>query len=262
MIAEHGTLEVDILRYEGPLDLLSQLIDKNRVPIDRVSIASIADQYLDIIHKSAELDMELASTFLLMAATLIQLKSSLLLPEQRRLDDSEESDPGDLLIIRLLQYRRCKALAVSLRERYERCGRSFGKPPEPPERVGIERERETTSLDRARFDLAVEIIASRNDARFHDIAEEVGQILERERISLHERMIFIAQQIAGRARVFFYELFPPELPTLERVTGFLAMLELVFQSKVNVTQKSAFAPILIERRRTQVHRGRKTYERS
>ena len=149
----------------------------------------------------------------------------------RRLDDSEETDPGDLLIMRLLQYRRCKALALSLRERYERCGRSFGKSPEPPERMGIERERETTSLDRARFNLAVELIASRNDARFHDSAEEVGQILERERISLHERMIFIVEQIAGRARVFFYELFPPDLPVLERVTGFLAMLGSYFKVK-------------------------------
>jgi segregation and condensation protein A len=256
MVAEHGTLEINILHYEGPLDLLSQLIDKNRVPVDRVSIASIADQYLEVIHNSVELDMELASTFLLMAATLIQLKSSLLLPEQRRFDDQEESDPGDLLIMRLLQYRRCKALAISLRERYARCGRSFSKPPEPPERMGIERERETTSLDRTRFELAVEVIASRNDLRFHDSAEEVGQILERERVSLHEKMLFIVQQIAGRARIFFYELFPPEMPVLERVTGFLAMLELAFQNKVKVTQKRSFAPILIERKRSERQRGR------
>ncbi len=260
MVAGNGTLEINILQYEGPLDLLSQLIDKNRVPVDRVSIASIADQYLEIIQASAALDMELASTFLLMAATLIHMKSTLLLPDQRRLSDSEETDPGDLLIMRLLQYRRCKALAVSLRERYARCGRSFGKSPEPPERAGIEREREMTSLDRARFDLAVENVTVRNDIRFHDSSEEVGQILERERISLHERMLFIVRQIAGRARVFFYELFPPELPKLERVTGFLAVLELVFQSKVNVKQKSSFAPILIERRTSRSRGGGDAYE--
>ena len=65
------TLVVDILEYEGPLDLLNQLIERNRVPIDRVSIASIADQYLEIIHNSPSFDMELASSFLLLAATLI-----------------------------------------------------------------------------------------------------------------------------------------------------------------------------------------------
>lgn len=254
MAAENRTLEIDILQYEGPLDLLSQLIDKNRVPVDRVSIASIADQYLEIIHKSATLDMELASTFLLMAATLIHLKSSLLLPDPRSLGDSGEADPGDLLIIRLLQYRRCKALAASLRERYTRCGRSFCKSSEPPERVGIEREREATSLDRMRFDLAVETVAMRNDVRFHDSADEVGQILERERISLQERMLFIIRQIAGRTRIFFYELFPPELPALERITGFLAVLELVFQSKVKVKQQSSFAPILLERKTSQTRK--------
>ncbi len=257
MIGERETLQVDILNYEGPLDLLSQLIDKNRVPIDRVSIAAIADQYLEIIRNSVELDMDLASSFLLMAATLIQLKSSLLLPEQRLLTGQDDLDSGDLLIMRLLQYRRCKFLSTLLKERYGHFGGSFGKAPEPAERVGVEREREATSLDRDRFEIAIEMVAVRNDVRFHDSGEEVGQILERERISLRERMLFIVQQIAGKARVFFYEIFPPELPTLERVTGFLAMLELVFQSKAKVTQKSLFAPILIERKspKTQERRG-------
>jgi chromatin segregation and condensation protein Rec8/ScpA/Scc1 (kleisin family) len=98
----------------------------------------------------------------------------------------------------------------------------------------------------------------RNNVRFHDSAAEVDQILERERISLHERMSFIVRQIAGRARVFFYELFPPELPTLERVTGFLAVLELVFQRKIKVKQKSSFAPILIERETARSRGGRET----
>ena len=248
MAGDQDTLKVDILEYDGPLDLLNQLVERNRIPVDRVSIASIADQYLAVIHQSPVFDMELASSFLLMAATLIQLKSSLLLPDRRQEGEGETTDPGDLLILRLMLYRRCRLLASSLRDRHGRHGGIYGRPPLPPERLGIARERQVTILESQQFDRAVEELVRKNTSRFDDSTEHVGQILERERISLAERMLFIARHIAGRSRVFFYELFPPELPALERITGFLALLELVFQSKAKVTQQTLFAPIMIERK--------------
>ncbi len=242
------TLVVDILEYEGPLDLLNQLIERNRVPIDRVSIASIADQYLEIIHNSTSFDMELASSFLLMAATLIHLKSTLLLPQRIALDEGETVDPGDLLVIRLLQYRRCRLLASSLAERHREYSGSYRKMPSSPEQLGIFRDRGMTLLEKHRFEEAVETIESRNEKRFQDSQEDVEAILERERVSLAERMRFIVKHITGRSRIFFYELFPPESPAIERITGFLAILELVFQNKAKVTQKSLFSPIMIERK--------------
>jgi segregation and condensation protein A len=248
MAGDHDTLKVDILEYDGPLDLLNQLVERNRIPVDRVSIASIADQYLAVIHQGPVFDMELASSFLLMAATLIHLKSTLLLPERRQGNEEEASDPGDLLILRLMLYRRCRLLASSLRVRHGDHGGVYGKAPTPPERLGIIRERQAAVLEREQFDRAVETLTQRNTSRFDDSTEHVGQILERERISLAERMLYIARNIAGRSRVFFYELFPPELPALERITGFLALLELVFQSKAKVTQQSLFSPIMIERK--------------
>lgn len=248
MADDRDTLKVDILEYDGPLDLLNQLVERNRIPVDRVSIASIADQYLAVINRGPVFDMELASSFLLMAATLIHLKSTLLLPERRQGDEGEASDPGDLLILRLMLYRRCRLLASSLRARHGDHGGVYGKAPTPPERLGITRERQTSVLERQQFDRAVEGLTQRNTSRFDDSTEHVGQILERERISLAERMLYIARHIAGRSRVFFYEIFPPELPALERITGFLALLELVFQSKAKVTQQSLFSPIMIERK--------------
>ena len=247
MARENDTLKVNILEYDGPLDLLNQLVEKNRIPVDRVSIASIADQYLEIIRGAPVFDMELASSFLLMAATLIQLKSALLLPERRQ-EEGEASDPGDLLILRLMLYRRCRLLASSLRARHLDHGGIYGRAPAPPERLGLVRERGTVQLERGQFDRSVEALALRNTNRFDDSTEQVDRILERERISLTERMLYIARHISGRSRVFFYELFPPELPALERITGFLAMLEPVFQNKARVTQKSLFSPIMIERK--------------
>lgn len=243
-----ATVAVDILEYEGPLDLLNQLVERNRIPVDRVSIASIADQYLAIIRQGPDFDMELASSFLLLAATLIHLKSTLLLPGRSQPTEEEEMDPGDLLILRLLQYRRCRLLASSLSQRHDGRGGSFLKPPTPPERLGISRGRTAARLERGRFDQAAGDLALRNRARFDDTGEQVEQILLRERVSLAERMRYVLRQITGRSRIFFYELFPPELPALERITGFLALLELVFQNKAEVTQKALFAPIMIERK--------------
>lgn len=248
MDRDHDTLKVDILEYDGPLDLLNQLVERNRIPVDRVSIASIADQYLAVIRRDPVFDMELASSFLLMAATLIQLKSTLLLPERRQGEEEEVADPGDLLLMRLMLYRRCRLLASSLRIRHGHHEGIHCKPPTPPERLGISRERQATVLERRQFDSAVEELIRKNTSRFDDSTEHVGQILERERIPMAERMLYIARHIAGRSRVFFYELFPPELPALERITGFLALLELVFQSKARVTQQSLFSPIMIERK--------------
>lgn len=248
MTGNPDTLAVDIFEYEGPLDLLNQLVDRNRVPINRVSIAAIADQYLEVIRSNPVFDMELASSFLLMAATLIHLKSTLLLPERPLTLEGEEVDPGDLLVMRLLQYRRCRLLAASLRQGHEGHGGSFAKAPTPPERLGISRQRTATQVEKSRFDAAVQLLEARNRNRFQDTGDQVEQILERERISLADRMRTILGHITGRSRIFFYEIFPPELPAIERITGFLAMLELVFQNKAKVTQKALFAPIMIERK--------------
>ncbi|HHX30468.1 MAG TPA: segregation/condensation protein A [Clostridiaceae bacterium] len=248
MNEREGTLAVDILEYEGPLDLLNQLIERNRIPVSRVSIVSIADQYLEIIRDKPVFDMELASSFLLMAATLIHLKSAMLLPDRPGEEGEDVTDPGDLLVMRLLQYRRCRLLASQLGARHAQYRDCFRKAPTPPERLGVLRERTATRLERDRFEEAGRNLALRNENRFDDSSKKVEQILERERISLAERMLYIVKHIAGRSRIFFYELFPPELPPIERITGFLAVLELVFQNKARVTQKKLFSPIMIERK--------------
>lgn len=241
-------LTVDILDYEGPLDLLNQLVERNRVPVNRVSIASIADQYLELIRQGPVFDMELASSFLLMAASLIHLKSTLLLPDRHQPGISDDLDPGDLLVFRLLQYRRCRLLAASLRDRHEGQGGTYGRGPLSPDLLGIRREKGPVKVEGGRLEAAIQGLADRNRTRFQDTGQEVEKILERERVSLADRMLAILRRISGRSRVFFYEIFPPDLPVLERITGFLAMLELVFQNKAKVTQKALFSPIMIERK--------------
>jgi segregation and condensation protein A len=255
MCERDDTVVIDIADYDGPLDLLNALLERHRVPVDRVSIASIADQYVAVIRDAPTFDMDLGSSFLLMAATLIQLKTSLLLPRHRSDDDDDTPmDPGDLLVLRLLQYRRCRMYAHALKERHDAFSGAYLKPPTSAERLGIERPRAQTTLDRDAFELGVEAVALRNEHRFFDSAEHVDRILERERVSLAERIAYVARAVVRRTRVFFYELFPHDAPPIERITGFLAVLELAFQERVTVRQSSSFAPILIERKRRS-HRG-------
>jgi segregation and condensation protein A len=243
-----ATLQIDVVDFDGPLDLLNQLVERHRVRIDRVSIVSIADQYLAIMERLPVFDMELASSFLVMASMLIEMKSKQLIPGREEALNEDLAEPGDLLVLSLMRYRRCRLIASFLKDQHQLFHGTYTKPQALPEREGVARERDKTPLDRDRFDEATERIASRNRIRFRHDDTSMVKTLERERQSLKDGMKYIVMRIADRTRVFFYELFPPKLTPLERVMGFLALLELVFQSRVRVFQKKRDDPILIEKK--------------
>ena len=243
-----AAFQIDVVDFDGPLDLLNQLVERHRVQIDRVSIVSITDQYLAIMERLPVFDMELASSFLVMASMLIEMKSKQLLPGREEAPREDLTEPGDLLILSLMRYRRCRLIASFLNDRHQLFHGTYTKPAAVPEREGISREREKTPIDRESFDRATERVAERNRARFHHDDTSMVRTLERERQSIKDGMKYIVMRIAHRTRVFFYELFPPKLTPVERVMGFLALLELVFQNRVRVFQKKKDDPILIEQK--------------
>jgi segregation and condensation protein A len=243
-----ATLQIDVVDFDGPLDLLNQLVERHRVRIDRVSIVSIADQYLAIMERMPIFDMEFASSFLVMASMLIEMKSKQLIPGREEALSEDLAEPGDLLVLSLMRYRRCRLIASFLKDQHQCFHGTYTKPQALPEREGIEREREKTPIDRNRFNEATDRVAARNRARFRHDDTSMVKTLERERQSLKDGMKYIVMRIANRTRVFFYELFPPKLAPVERVMGFLALLELVFQNRVRVFQKKRDDPILIEKK--------------
>jgi segregation and condensation protein A len=240
--------ELKISQFEGPLDLLCHLIDRNKVDIYDIPIADITDQYIDYLAGLDELDMDLASDFLLMAATLLHIKSRMLLP-RRSLDvRDDEADPREELVLRLLEYRRCKTIAAELRKRHEQYADTFLKLPEPPGRFGLVLLTDPSRLNWDLFMDACLHLSRQNKARFQDQSGRMTHILQREKISLKDKMRQIWRSIGAKVRVFFSELFPADQTSkMERVTAFLALLELMRLNRIRVRQDMPFDVILIEK---------------
>lgn len=231
--------------FSGPLDLLLQLVESQRIDLRDIPIAQITDQYLNYLRAMEELDMDLAADFLVMAAMLIQIKSRMLLPKVKDIVDEDE-DPRRDLVLRLLEYRRCRLLAERLREA---AGTTVGERlrlPEPAAKLGIvlhDPEADAKSLRPPRFQLAARRLAERNTLRFRSMEERFQAILDRERVSLPDTMKHIWDRLRLNKRISFRELFPPERSRTERVTAFLALLELLRGRWLDVEQDGNFAEL-------------------
>ena len=251
---ERNLPELKISQFEGPLDLLCHLIEKNQIDIYDIPIAEITEQYLTYLSGLSELDMDTASDFLVMASTLLHIKSRLLLPQRSKIMADEGEDPREELVMRILAYRRCKTIAVRLKNQHEQFAHISLRLPEPVARLGIHRLADSEPISWSLFVKACERLSMQNRARFQDQAERITGLLKREKISLSEKMVQIWQSITRQVRVFFHELFPTDSTTrAERVTGFLALLELMRLNRINVRQDRPFDVMLIQKNQIRDH---------
>ena len=231
------TTNVQLEIFEGPLDLLLHLIKKNEVSITDIPIATITEQYLSTLELIQSLNLDVAGEFLVMAATLIHIKSRMLLPPGEEEDEEEEGgDPREELIRRLLEYQRFKEAAEELEKREILRRDVFVRPSEVPdemESVGFE----GLSL----FDLisALRHVLDRfPEERVHEVTLE--------RISVREKMSSLLDDLHRRGKVIFQSLFEAAVSRLEVVVTFLAMLELVKIRAIRVAQEEREGPIVIE----------------
>jgi len=233
--------------FEGPLDLLCYLIEKNKINIYDIPIVTITDQYLDYIASMTYYDIEVTSSFLVMASTLLHIKSRFLLPSSKTSSEDLGDDPREELVIKLLEYRRCKALAGDLKEKYEIFRECVYKMPEPPKSLGIDNVAISEEFSVDEFYNACKAVTMRNRSRYNDVSGKLVQILKREKISVKDKMKTIWQELVSKTKMFFNEIFPSEKSSKpERVVGFLALLELLKINKIKVLQKRSFDVMLIE----------------
>lgn len=242
------TAGLNIRDFEGPLALLSHLIDRNRFNLYDIPIADITGQYLELMRQTDALNMDLASDFLVMAATLIHIKSRMLLPDSRLNRDAEETDPREELILQLLEYRRCKWIAGELSVRQARYRGSLLRLPASPKDLGIRVRAAAVpeAAERSRFDRGAEAVVRRNGERYQDLSARMKHLLRRESVSLPEKIRYIWRAVRKRGRIFFTELFGKGSSRAETVTGFLALLELVRRQYVRADQSRPFAPIELD----------------
>ncbi len=232
--------QVRIENFEGPLDLLLHLIKKNEINIYDIPVAMIAQQYLEYLEAMEELNLNVAGDFLVMAATLLQIKSKMLLPIDERADDEEEGpDPREELVRRLLEYKAYKEAARHL-DGQERMWREIFWREDAPvvEQVEEDLPLENVSL----FDLvdALQEVLDRNpSSRLLEIVPD--------NLTVRERMNLILETLEGKDSVSFAALFEGPIHRVMIVVTFLALLELMRLRVARVFQAETFGPILVSR---------------
>ena len=195
-----------------------------------------------------ELDLDLAGDFSVMAATLIHLKSRLLLPSAESDETAAAADPGEELVLQLLAYRRCKFVAGELARRMAIFDHTCPSAGLSAAAVGVDRlpKEGYPPLDPAKFYLAVNRVESANRARYQDLSDRVTRLLQRETVSLTDKIVQIWDSVRRRGKLLFSSLFHRGAGKTEKITGFLALLELVKRQFIQVEQAEPFAPIMVE----------------
>nr|WP_075187980.1 ScpA family protein [Teredinibacter haidensis] len=231
-------LEVFLEAFEGPLDLLLYLIRRQNLDILEIDVSEITHQYVSYVEMMESIQFELAAEYLVMAAMLAEIKSRMLLPRSASLDEEEEDDPRAALIRRLQEYERFKQAAEDIDE-LPRMHREIhiAKAEEP--------DRHVTRPD-PDVDLKEILLALSEVLRRADMFE--SHYIEKEKLSTRERMGQVLDKLAGQQFVPFVSLFSVKEGRLGVVVTFLAVMELIKESLVEIVQTEAFAPIHVKAR--------------
>lgn len=242
-------LNIKLEMFEGPLDLLLHLIDTSEVDVCDIPIARITDQYMEYVTAMQQFELEVASEFLVMAATLLSIKSRMLLPRAEPVDltdvlEEEGVDPREELIQRLLEYKRYKRLSNVLREREEERSRVFTRMPAD---LSAYAPKENPLKGITPDDL-LQLFADLITPRVEEEEEEPLTRMTREEISVSDRMEEIDRMLERKEELRFSELFQGKRMTRERVvTTFLAILELLKLHRIQIRQNELFEEIQMRR---------------
>lgn len=228
--------------FEGPLDLLLHLISKNEIDIYDIPIVEITKQYLDYIYNLNDLDMEVASEFVVMASTLLEIKSKMLLPVE--VDENEEEiDPREDLVARLIEYKAFKELTKELKESEKIYNSTVTKDPEYYSE--IKEEYVVEDIDLTLLSKALRSILIKHRMRVNEFSE--NQTIETDTFSVDDSILTITKVLEQKEKISFFSLFKGEVKKGYVIATFLATLELLKMNMVKLIQNEAYDDILLER---------------
>lgn len=241
-------IPVKLEAFEGPLDLLLHLIDKNKVDIYDIPIVEINNQYMEYIQEMQKKDLNIMSEFLLMAATLLDIKCRMLLPVEVN-EDGEEEDPRAELVEQLLQYKMYKYMSYELKDRQLDGERLMFKDATLPDEV--KEYQEPVDLDvlldgvtLSRLNDVFQDIMKRQHYKIDPIRSTYGKI-EKEEITVEEKMEFLDDYIKSHRQFSFADLLKKQKTKMQTVVTFLAILEMMKMGKISVVQENTFDDIII-----------------
>lgn len=241
-------LTVRLDAFEGPMDLLYHLIEKHEIDIYDIPIAALTEQYLAYLDLAEDRDMDGMSEFLVMAATLLEIKSKLLLPKSANTED-EGPDPREVLVQRLLEYKKIKEVTEEWRAREEEAAQVFYKEADqavqklknsPPE--GLENFLQGITMED--LYLAFRQVMDRRETRVDHVRSGFREV-PRDIFTVQEKMGYIRDILILRPTTTFWEIFRPDAHKMEKVVTFLALLELIKRKEVQIAQGCTFGDIVI-----------------
>ncbi|MEA4825953.1 segregation/condensation protein A [Clostridium sp. JNZ J1-5] len=238
-------LNIKIENFEGPFDLLLHLIKKNQMDIYDIRIYDITTQYITYLNQMKEMDLEITSEFIVIAATLLEIKSKMLLPRNDKEDEMEEEDPRKELVSKLLEYKKFKLVANFLKEKEDSVGIMFSKKPEIIEDKRIDNNdilKDITILEL--FNIYNNLINA------HRAKMNTDNIIDKEipldKFKIEDKMIELSSKLDKGEKIVFSEVIYKCESKMEMVVTFLALLELIKLRVVSAVQEGAFKEIYVE----------------
>ena len=241
--------KIKVADFEGPFDLLLHLIKKNKMDIYNVEIYKITNQYLAYLDTIKVKDLEITSEFIVVAATLIEIKSKNLLPKPK-VEEEEEEDIEKRLMEKLIEYKKFKAVSQFFKDRYVNIGEVYGKNAEiiealRPEPSNDDIFKNTTLLDL--YNIYNKILENYREKQNHvNIVERKIYV---DKYKVEDKMEELLNKFDEKDVIQFKEIINTSSCKLETVVTFLALLELIKLRNIKVYQEDSFGNILIKRRR-------------
>lgn len=242
-------ISVKLEAFEGPLDLLLHLIDKNKINIYDIPIVEITEQYMDYIKQMKTKNMDVMSEFLVMAATLVNIKSKMLLPKDE-MKEEEEGDPRKELVERLLEYKMYKYISYELKDREVDASKVIYKHPTIPQEImDFKEEIDVASLlsdvTLSKLHGIFKSVVKKQIDKIDPIRSSFGQI-EKEEINLSDRINYIESYGKKNIKFSFRRLLEKSCGKIEIIVTFLGVLELIKIGKISIVQENIFDDIFIE----------------
>lgn len=242
-------LTFHLAAFDGPLDLLLHLIEKNKVNIYDIPIAMITDQYMEYINAADEEDLDVISEFLVMAATLLDIKARMLLPQEQK-EEEEEDDPREELVRRLVEYRLAKEAAGDLKEREQSAGQVLYRDAPVPDEIA--EYTEPVDVKELIGDLTLQQlhkvfvdVCRRQTEKLDPVRSKFGRIVQ-EKVSMADGAAMVKKRLRGKKKASFRDLLEENETKQELIVTFLVVLELIRRGFVTVQQEETCGDIEIQ----------------
>ena len=243
-----SAIEVKLEQFEGPLDLLLHLIDKNKVDRYDIPISLITQQYMDYLNSMDEEDLDLMSDFLVMAATLLDIKCRMLLPKEVN-DEGEEQDPRDELVKQLLEYKIYKYMSFELKEKQVDAGHSLFKPSTMPDSIKdmkppVDYEKLIGDATLSKLNDIFNEMIRRQENKIDPVRSKFGKI-EKDEINVEQKLTFIKAYASMHRNFSFRELLGRQNSKADVIVTFLCILEMMKTGEFAATQDKLGDDIII-----------------